>query len=82
MQDEQLAQLSDEQIDNIVLSFMLEEHQWPWSLDEIGLELGSKARATDAVARLIGTGLLHRWGDMVFPTRAAARAADIEIGTV
>jgi hypothetical protein len=80
-QDEQLAQMSEEQIDRVILGFM-DEHPWPWHLDEIGRELGSQSRATDAIRRLTATGLLHRWGDFVFPTRTATRAVQIAIGSV
>jgi hypothetical protein len=55
---------------------------WPWSIEEIGRELGNQIEAVDAVARLTNTGLVHRLGNFVFPTRTARRAAEIEIGTV
>jgi len=80
--DEAVARLSDEQIDRVVLDFMLEDHPYPWHLDELGRELGSQTGAIDAVGRLTRTGLIHRWGDFVFPSRTAARAAQVQIGTV
>jgi hypothetical protein len=72
----------EEQIDNIVLSFMLNEDGWPWSEDEVARELGDDADATDAIRRLTAHGLLHRFGEFVFPTRTARRAAELAIGTV
>jgi hypothetical protein len=72
----------EERIDNIVISFMLGEEAWPWSEDEIARELGDDADATGAIRRLIAQGLLHRFGEFVFPTRTARRAAELAIGTV
>jgi hypothetical protein len=80
-QEEAVARLSDEHIDRVVLGFM-DEHPWPWHLDEVGRELGSQATAHDAIRRLTATGLMHRSGEFVFPTRTATRAAQIEIGSV
>jgi hypothetical protein len=68
--------------DSTVLDFMLVGSSWPWSVDEIVRELGNKVDAEDAVARLIGTGLAHRFGEFVFPTRTARRAAELQLGTV
>jgi hypothetical protein len=71
----------ERQLDSLILDFMLNEG-WPWSVEEIGRELGNQNEAVDAVARLTDSGLVHRVGDFVFPTRTARRAAEIEIGTV
>jgi hypothetical protein len=70
----------DRQTDNDVLALMFGE-EWPWSMEEIGRGLGNLAEAQDAVCRLAENGLVHRLGDFVFPTRAARRGAEIEIGT-
>jgi hypothetical protein len=72
---------AERQIDNLVLSVMLREGPWPWSVEEIGRELANHAEARDVVCRLAEHGLVHRLGDFVFPTRAARRGAEIEIGT-
>ncbi len=53
---------TEEQIDNIVLGFMLCGDSWPWTVDEIARELGGEGEAIDAVARLTRTGLLHQAG--------------------
>jgi hypothetical protein len=73
---------TEHRVDNTVLDFMLVDSSWPWSVDEIVRELGNKVDAEDAVARLIGTGLAHRFGEFVFPTRTARRAAELQLGTV
>jgi hypothetical protein len=36
----------------------------------------------DAVARLVETGLVHRFDRFVFPTRTARRAEELRIGTL
>jgi predicted transcriptional regulator len=75
------AGLSEEHVDRAVLDCMLFSEAWPWSLDEIARELGDATNAQDAVRRLVQTGLAHRLGDFVFPTRTARRAARLEVGT-
>lgn len=72
----------ERQIDNNILALMfLDSHSWPWSVDEIARELDNHNEAADAIRRLTDHGLAHRLGDFIFPTRAARRAAEIEIGT-
>jgi predicted transcriptional regulator len=67
--------------DVVVLGIMLHDESWPWSVDEIGRELQDHARAEDSIRRLAEHGLVHRLGEFVFPTRAARRGAEIEIGS-
>ncbi len=76
------TRLSEEEIDNTVVSFLLDKPSWPWSLDEIARELGDRPDAEDAVARLTGTGLVHRIGDFAFPTRSLRRASELRLDTV
>jgi hypothetical protein len=76
------SRLSEEEIDNTVVSFLLDRPSWPWSLDEIARELGDRPDAEDAVARLTGTGLVHRMGDFAFPTRSLRRASELRLDTV
>jgi hypothetical protein len=81
IQDERLTEgLSEEHVDSTVLDFMLGDHSCPWTVHELGRELGHHSNAIDAVRRLTATGLVHRSGEFVFPTRAARRANDIRIG--
>lgn len=61
---------------------MFTEHPWPWTVSEIAREMSSEGGAEDAVNRLATSGLLHRIGEFVFPTRTASRAAEIEVGTI
>jgi hypothetical protein len=53
-----------------------------WSVEEIARELGSEVDALDAVGRLRAAGLVHCCGEFVFPTRAARRADELNIGSV
>jgi hypothetical protein len=73
---------AERMIDNLVLAAMFNDSSpWPWSIEEIARELGNPAEAQDAVRRLTESGLMHLLGDFAFPTRAARRGAEIEIGT-
>lgn len=69
----------ERQLDCIVLSFMFNE---PAGVEEIARELDDRDEAIETVRRLTDSGLAHRIGEFVFPTRTARRAAEIEIGTV
>jgi hypothetical protein len=74
--------LSEDEIDNTVVSFLLDKPSLPWSLEEIARELGDRPDAEDAVARLTGTGLVHRIGAFAFPTRSLRRASELRLDTV
>jgi hypothetical protein len=63
--------------DSTVLRLLLDARE-PWSMDELVRELQDLA-ARDAVGRLTQAGLVHRHDEFVFPTRAARRAAELEI---
>lgn len=86
MQDHRIEQeiceddVPDEDRDGNVLALIIDSG-WPWSVDEIACELRTLLGARDAVARLCGAGLLHRVGELVFPTRAALRADQIGAGS-
>lgn len=45
----------------------------PWSVWELGLEIGSEVAAADAVMRLHAAGLVHLCHEFVWATRSAAR---------
>lgn len=82
MQDHRIEQgiceddVPDDSRDGNVLALIIDSG-WPWSVDEIACELSTLMGARDAVVRLCGAGLLHRVGELVFPTRAALRADQI-----
>jgi hypothetical protein len=72
----------ERQIDSGILNIMFNDpSSWPWSVQELAREMDDGIEATDAVRRLTDTGLVHRLGDFIFPSRTARRAAEIEIGT-
>jgi hypothetical protein len=87
MQDQRIpaeqhsTRLSEDEIDNTVVGFLLDKPWWPWSLEEIGREIGDRPDAEDAVARLAGAGLVHRLGDFAFPTRSLRRASKLRLDT-
>lgn len=61
-----------------VLSMLLDpDAQRPWSVDEVVREAGDRNGALDALASLIGCGLVNRCGDAVWISRAALRAIEI-----
>ncbi len=49
-----------------------------WSTEEIAVAMGDPVIAVDTVDTLRAAGLLHRHGEFVFPTRAAARYRHLE----
>jgi hypothetical protein len=68
------AERDPEATEHVVLSLLLDPNvRGPWSVLELGQELGDRVEAEDAVASLHAAGLVHRCHDLVFPTRAAAR---------
>jgi hypothetical protein len=54
------------------------EDQRPWSVEELVRDVGHRLATLDAVSNLEHLGLLHRCGDLVFPTRPALRAKELE----
>jgi hypothetical protein len=74
MTDEAEIQIASE---STVLRLLLDAREL-WSVEEMVRELQDPA-ARDTVARLIRAGLVHRHDEFVFPTRAARRAAELEI---
>ncbi len=81
-QDEEPLRLSEARLDALLLDHLLLS-PWPWTLEELGREMhGKDIDTADAVARLIETGLVHRFDRFVFPTRTARRAEELRIGTL
>lgn len=71
--------LSEKDHEKAVIELLFCDRQ-PWTVEEIVHEVsGTRLDAIDAVGRLVGSGLLHRHGEFVFPTRAARRADEIGI---
>jgi len=69
----------DAETDGIVIGLLFGE-SWPWSVEELAREFNNRQRAEESVRRLAESGLAHRFGDFVFPTRAARRAVEIDLG--
>jgi hypothetical protein len=65
----------DDEVEREVLALLLESRlPGPWSVWELGLQLGSEVAAADAVMRLHAAGLVHLCHEFVWPTRPAARS--------
>ncbi len=67
--------------ERLVLQLLLHD-PFPWSVQELEHELGNEGHATDAIRSLAGSGLIHRLGDFVIPTRAARRSDDLYQGAL
>jgi hypothetical protein len=64
----------DDATDQAIMGLLLIDHPGLWSVEEVVREMGDELRAQDGLSRLAGVGLIHRLGEFVFATRAAARA--------
>lgn len=77
-QPNRVAGRDPQEAERVVLSLLLDPNvHGPWSVRELGRELGDQVEAEDAVATLHAAGLVHRCHDLVFPSRAAARCFDL-----
>jgi hypothetical protein len=66
---------ADDELEREVLALLLESRlPGPWSVWELGLQLGSEVAAADAVMRLHAAGLVHLCHEFVLASRPAARA--------
>jgi hypothetical protein len=74
-------EVSEDQRDNTILNIMLCGPSYPWTVDELVREV-QDSEAADAVARLAEAGLVHRFGEFVFPTRTARRADELQVGAI
>jgi hypothetical protein len=81
MQDQPSAAdvgVADDEVERVVLTLLLEPGaRGPWSVWELGLEVGSELRAADAVVRLHAAGLVHRVQEFVWVTRPLARLHEL-----
>jgi hypothetical protein len=65
----------ERRMDQAILALLLvPEEQRPWSVDEVKREMGEPLETVDSLARLHGAGLIHRFGEFVFASRAALTA--------
>ncbi|HTC58693.1 MAG TPA: hypothetical protein VK691_01075 [Solirubrobacteraceae bacterium] len=65
-------------IDAAIIGLLLDSGgSWPWSVEELTRDLGDKLAVEDGLASLCAAGLIHRSGELVFPTRAAIRSHQI-----
>jgi len=69
---------ADDEAEREVLALLLEsELPGPWSVWELGLQLGSELAAADTVMRLHAVGLVHLCHEFAWPTRTAARSRQL-----
>jgi hypothetical protein len=76
MQDQPSAvevQGADDEVEREVGAAVGARAGGPWSVWELGLEIGSERAAADAVLRLHAAGLVHLCHAFVWPTRPTAR---------
>jgi hypothetical protein len=65
--------------ERIVLEILLEPgFHGTWTLAELARAYGDEAQTVDALAGLHAAGLVHRCGEFVFASRAAARLVALE----
>ncbi len=67
--------------ERVVLALLFGD-PFPWTVEEIGRELDNPKYAVDCIASLTGDGLVHRFGEFVFPTRAARRSDELHEGAL
>lgn len=71
---------SDETTEATIMALLLsDDSRWPWATDELVRQLGDSIATVDAINRLHATGLVHRCGEFVFPSRAAERADQLAL---
>jgi hypothetical protein len=64
-------------LDFIVLETIIDPCAGLWSAAEVQQALGGDIDVEDSITRLHGIGLIHKLGEFIFPTRAAARSHDL-----
>jgi hypothetical protein len=69
---------ADDHTDLTVLTLLLDgDRPALWSIAELGLELGDRLLASDAVERLHAAGLVNRCDQFAFASRSAARFSQL-----
>jgi hypothetical protein len=77
MQEQSISVSAEDQdrVEHAVLDLLLSSDlPGLWSVQEVQREIGKPLAVSDCLAHLARTGLVHRCGEFVFPTRAAVRA--------
>lgn len=64
---------------SVYLSLVAADNQRPWSLHELGLEVGDHGHARDALRNLHAVGLAHVCNGYAWATRAALAADGIGV---
>ena len=66
-------------MEHVVLMLLLtSDPPAPWSVREIALAIGDQVATEDSLVNLHAAGLVHRFGEFVFPTRTATRFNQLE----
>jgi hypothetical protein len=73
---------TEHEVQRLVLNIVIDRHQRPWSVEEIGRAIAgahSTFEIKDALAQLRVIGLIHEAGEVVFASQAAAHMDRLEI---
>ncbi len=70
------AERMDRADQDLLSTLASDESHRPWSVDEIGRQVGEDPSA--ALGRLSREGLIHRLGDFVWASRPAVRARELQ----
>jgi hypothetical protein len=62
--------------------YLLIQDPSPWTIEELGREVGDQRGTSDAVAALVSTGHVYRLGEFVIPTRSARRSDELYEGAI
>lgn len=75
---EEDVRASEEKVKRAILGLLVSGgSQRPWSLGELEAELDDALAVQDGVRQLQGLGLVHRWEEFVWPTRATLAADEL-----
>jgi hypothetical protein len=73
--------VESDRIESTILEVLIgSEGVGPWSVAELGLEVGDELQAIDALEALHRAGLIHRTSDgFIFAARAAVRGSELRV---